>query len=173
MSRYPSRRATLPENWRPDVTRDHDRDRVGRVPDGARRRDDDLAVRVARGVDDVLERDTGAPVIAGRTVVPNPHGELTVPIGHAREGRLGEYGPGRARRAGQIDVPRANIPRERIVSMLDAGLGEISRAQHIGVIARDLGFRGADGQKGEGQRGEADENHESEHEGRATLAVEP
>ena len=56
--------------------------------------------------------------------------------------------------------------------MLDACLGEISRAEHIGVVARDLRFRGADRQKGEGQRGEADENHESEHERRATFTVE-
>jgi len=163
--------------------RDDDRDGPRRGSDHARRRDDDLAVAVVRsrsgrsGVAAAgggVEADPGQLVVPRLAVVADPHRERAVHAPEARQARIGRAQDRalRARGCRQIVVPGADVRGERVVRVLDTGLGHVPRADRLAVITRDLRLEGARREEGEDQPGESEENHQGEHERDAVFVVD-
>ena len=62
----------------------------------------------------------------------------------ARQRPFAKHDAHGARAAGEIHAPRGSVGGQDVVTVLDAGLGEIARPDHVGVVARDLRLERAD-----------------------------
>jgi hypothetical protein len=121
-----------------------------------------------------VEGDAGELVVARVAVVADSdrEGPVRVPepgksrVGSAEDRALG------ARRPVEVAAPGAGVRGERIVGVLDAGLGHVSRPNRLAVVPRDLRLEGARREKRQDQPGQGQENHQGEHERDAVFVVD-
>src|SRR6185369_8878560 len=120
------------------------------------------------------EADPGQLAVPRLALAADPHSERAAHTPAASQARIGRAQDRalRARGCRQIVVPGADVRGERVVRVLDTGLGHVPRADRLAVITRDLRLEGARREEGEDQPGESEENHQGEHERDAVFVVD-